>query len=118
MVEIMSDEVSPQKHSLNICLKLVAGLEGALESCISLVSMPCIQNLVVGINSSLYFVLSDQCSQLFLQQGHRGLESISHCVKINRYKWKRVLYDSFVANILVQSLQMFMQMNIQKEIWL
>jgi hypothetical protein len=61
---------------------------------------------------NLNFVLSDQCSQLLLQHGHRSLEGSCHCVEIDRYKWKCVLYDSFVANIRVQSLNMLMQMDI------
>ena len=53
LVEIMFHEVSSQKHRLDISLKLTASLERPLESCIPLVSMPRIQNLVVGVYPSL-----------------------------------------------------------------
>jgi len=109
----MLEEVGSQKHRLDISLELVASLENTLESCVSLVSMPCVKNLVVGVYPGLYFVLGDQSSQLLLQHGHRSLEGSCHCVEINRYKWECVLYDCFVANICVQSLYMPMQMNIQ-----
>lgn len=54
LVEIMLDEIGSQKHGLDISLKLIASLEGPLEGCVSLVSMPCIQNLVVGVYPSLH----------------------------------------------------------------
>ena len=139
LVVLMLEEVGSQKHRLDISLELIASLEDTLESCVSLVSMPCVKNLVVGVYpglqrfqleathsiytnlrmgnfrvlKNLYFVLGDQSSQLFLQHGHRSLEGSCHCVEINRNKWECVLYDSFVANICVQSLYMLMQMNIQ-----
>jgi hypothetical protein len=63
LVEIMSHEVSSQKHSLNISLKLIASLERPLESCIPLVSMPCIQYLVVGVYPSLQKVNEEACKK-------------------------------------------------------
>lgn len=50
---IMLEEVGPQKHGLDISLKLIAGLKDTLERCISLVSMPCIKDLVVGVYPGL-----------------------------------------------------------------
>jgi hypothetical protein len=49
----MLEEVGSQKHRLDISLELVASLEHTLESCVSLVSMPCVKNLVVGIYPGL-----------------------------------------------------------------
>lgn len=44
---IMLEEVCSQKHGLHISLELIASLEDTLESCVSLVSMPCVKNLVM-----------------------------------------------------------------------
>jgi hypothetical protein len=49
----MLEEVGPQKHGLDISLKVIAGLKDTLESCISLVSMPCVEDLVVGVYPGL-----------------------------------------------------------------
>jgi len=49
----MLEEVGPQKHGLDISLKAIAGLKDTLESCISLVSMPCVEDLVVGVYPGL-----------------------------------------------------------------
>jgi hypothetical protein len=49
----MLEEVGSQKHRLDISLELVASLEDTLESCVSLISMPCVKNLVVGVYSGL-----------------------------------------------------------------
>lgn len=56
----MFDEVSSQKQRLNISLKLIACLKNTLKSCISLVSMPRIKNLVVGVYPSLQKITYEQ----------------------------------------------------------
>lgn len=54
LVVLMFEKVLLQKHGLHISLKLIARFQGTLESGISLASMACIENLVVGVYSSLY----------------------------------------------------------------
>ena len=53
LVVLMLEEVGSQKHRLDISLELIASLEDTLESCVSLVSMPCVKNLVVGVYPGL-----------------------------------------------------------------
>lgn len=50
---IMLEEVGAQKHGLDISLKVIASLKDTLECCISLVSMPCVKDLVVGVYPGL-----------------------------------------------------------------
>ena len=49
----MLEEVGPQKHGLDISLKVIARLKDTLESGISLVSMPSVEDLVVGVYPGL-----------------------------------------------------------------
>lgn len=51
---LVLEKVRPQKHGLDISLKLIASLQCTLESCVPLVSVTCVQNLVVRVDTSLH----------------------------------------------------------------
>ena len=56
LAEIVLEKVRPQKHGLDIPLKLIASLQCTLESCVPLVGVTCVQNLVVRVDTSLHDV--------------------------------------------------------------
>jgi hypothetical protein len=72
---IMLEEVGPQKHRLDISLKVIAGLKDTLESCISLVSMPCVEDLVVGVYPGL--------QRFQLEAAHKMHFSNEKCTQIS-----------------------------------
>lgn len=70
------------------------------------------------VQKYLNLVIGDERFQFLLKTTNTGLEGISHGVEIDRYEWEGVLNYGLVADLCVQSLNMFMQMDVEYQVCL
>lgn len=75
----MFDEVCSQKHGSHFTVEFIPSLQDTLEGTLPLVSMSCIENFVVGVDSSLHNWAINNHKELFkLAERKWGIVNQAH----------------------------------------
>jgi len=93
-------------------LVVVSNGKGPLERRSALVHLSGIQDLVLRVDACEDLLAEDQRGQLGLEVADVGVEGLRHPCQAHRRERRKVLDESFLANVITERVNVLMQVDI------